>query len=188
MAGRPARPTLPGGALLPAAYVPTGYVPDGEVTAVTCQIGGATARQGRGAAAPGAHRPCPATEKDRPKPRFRFREQVAGPGSSAGGEVVHDEIAEHPSLVLATGGVEHVAAEDGAERVAVRRPGDAEAADHLMDVERVDVLPEDAGVQPTLQDRVDDGQRRIGQPGQDGGVGQVLGPVDVLDADQPDEV
>src|SRR5215210_5316613 len=137
----------------PAAYVPTGYVPDGEVTAVTCQAENGT---GRGAAG-------------------------GGPGRSAtGGQPGHDDIAEDLPLVRAPGGIEHVPAEDGAERVPVRRAEDAVRADHLVHVERVDVLAEQARVPTPLQDRAEDVERRVGQAREHAGARQVLRPVDVL--------
>ena len=82
-------------------------------------------------------------------------------------EVGDDEVAQHPALVLAPGGVEHVAAEDGAERVPVGRPEHAERADHLVHVQGVDVLAEETGRPAAAEDRPQDVESRIGQAGQD---------------------
>src|SRR5690242_16331094 len=46
------------------------------------------------------------------------------------GEGADDQVAEHRAVVLAPGGIEQVAAEEGTEGVAVGHPEEAEGADH----------------------------------------------------------
>ena len=85
-------------------------------------------------------------------------------------------------------GVEHVSIEDGRERVAI---GDMEAricADHHMNVERVDVVAEDPIVHSSREDLLQQCDRRDVLTEDLLGPAEVLGPMDVLDADELDEL
>src|SRR5687767_9719175 len=112
-----------------SAYVPTGYVPDGEVMVVTLSSEPRPALRTRprpgasvGRCAPAAH----VAPETRPERMFPGRAQRRPERFLAGGEVRDDQVGEQLALVLTTVRIEHVAAEDRAEGVPVRRPEDAE--------------------------------------------------------------
>jgi hypothetical protein len=90
--------------------------------------------------------------------------------------------------VVAAGLVEHVDAEDGAERVLVGNPEEAEGADQHVHVDRRRRTAEGAVRVASVQDP---GRDRDGggiQVGEFRGLRDELTMVDVLDADQADEV
>ena len=84
--------------------------------------------------------------------------------------------------------LQHVPAEDGAEGVAVGDPEEAERADHHVHVNGVHVIAEHALRPPGRQDLVEQRDHRPAEVDELGEFLDVLGIVDVLDADEPDEV
>src|SRR3712207_9152651 len=85
------------------------------------------------------------------------------------------------ALLVASLGVEHVPPEEGAPGVPVGGPVDAEAADDLVHVQRLHVVPEDAGLASAGQDAPEHVQGAGVEVGQPLRAGDVLGAVDVLE-------
>ena len=103
-------------------------------------------------------------------------------------DVVDDHVAEHRAVALARRRVQQVAVEQRAERVPVRDAEHAEGADHHVQVDGVDVAPEDAprpGRARGCARAVDRGRAEFAIAGDSAMCSRA---VDVLDADEPDEV
>src|SRR5579875_318755 len=120
---------------------------------------------------------------------------VGAPVRSASGacgppsrQIGDHHVAEHRAVVIAEPGARQVAPEERAERVLVGDAEDAEGADHHVEVDRVDLGGERASGATALQDRRDQLDRRGVEAGEALGAAQVLGPMDVLDAHEADEV
>ena len=106
----------------------------------------------------------------------------------ASGEVIDHHVADHRAITATQCRVGEVAAEKGAEGVAVGKTEHAERADHHMDVDGVRVTVKDPVRMALRQDLGDELDHR-GVHADDGrGTPDVLGLVDVLDPDQLDEV
>ena len=84
--------------------------------------------------------------------------------------------------------VEHVPVEDGGERVPVRNMEAGVGTDHHVHVQRIDVVAEEAVAHPSLDDLLEQGDGRDVLPQDRVGLSQVLGAMDVLDADELDEL
>src|ERR1700733_12217298 len=112
----------------------------------------------------------------------------ASPPQRSSGEVADHHVADHLAVALVAGWVDEVAPERGQERVLVGHPEEAECADHHVQVDRVAPPPERAGGVTALEYPLGRGDHRAVQPAEDLGLADVLGPVNVLDRDQPDEI
>jgi hypothetical protein len=113
------------------------------------------------------------------RPWFRF-----GRRRLLCGEITHDHVAAHRSIVVVAVGIDQVATEDGPEGVAVGHPEDAEGADHHVNVNGIDVRPEQALRPPAFQDVAQQRDHRSAEVDERDQFFDVLGEMDVLDADE----